>query len=71
VNIKKELGKNIKKYRKLKKLTQKEMSKQICMDPGNLSSIERGKYFPNSDNLVKISQVLKVDVYKLFLFENK
>jgi transcriptional regulator with XRE-family HTH domain len=54
MQLKKELGKNIQKYRKLNRITQEKLAELIGVEINSISSIETGKYFPSPDNLVKI-----------------
>lgn len=68
MNLKENLGKNIQKYRKLNKLTQEKLAEAVDVDINSISSIERGKYFPTPDNLVKISNALNVPLSELFTF---
>lgn len=68
MNIKEKLGKNIQKYRKLNRITQEKLAELIDVEINSISSIERGKYFPSPDNLVKISEALNVPLSDLFTF---
>ena len=68
MNLKENLGKNIQKYRKLNKLTQEKLAEAVDVDINSISSIERGKYFPTPDNLVKISIALNTSLSDLFTF---
>lgn len=70
MNLKENLGKNIQKYRKLNKLTQEKLAEFVDIDINSISSIERGRYFPTPDNLVKISEALKVSLADLFTFHS-
>lgn len=70
MNLKENLGKNIQKYRKLNKLTQEKLVEAVDVDINSISSIERGKYFPTPDNLVKISAALNVPLSDLFIFQS-
>ena len=70
MNLKENLGKNIQKYRKLNKLTQEKLAEVVDVDINSISSIERGKYFPTTDNLVKISNALSVPLSELFTFNS-
>lgn len=70
MNLKENLGKNIQKYRKLNRLTQEKLAEVVDVDINSISSIERGKYFPTPDNLVKISNALSVPLSELFTFNS-
>jgi len=66
------IGKNIKKYRKLKKLTQKELAEIINYSLSFVSSIESKKYQSFSlGALYRISLALDVEMYKLCIDEDK
>ena len=69
MQLKKELGKNIQKYRKLNKITQEKLAEMIGVEINSISSIETGKYFPSPENLVKISNALKTNLANLFSFK--
>ena len=71
MNLKEELGKNIQKYRKLNKITQERLAEIIDVEINSISSIERGRYFPSPDNLLKISEALQVSLPDLFTFSTK
>ncbi len=68
MNLKENLGKNIQRYRKLKRITQERLAEMIDVEINSISSIERGKYFPSPDNLSKISEALNVPLSDLFNF---
>lgn len=54
------LGKNIKKYRKLRGLTQEKMAELIEIEVRTLSLIETGNNFVSSKTLAKLAEVLCV-----------
>lgn len=56
---------NVKKYRQLKGLTQKQLADKVGISGAFLSLIEQGKNKPSDDNLKKISEVLGVSVQEL------
>ena len=68
MHLKKELGKNIQKYRKLNNITQEKLAEMVGVEINSISSIETGKYFPSPENLLKISESLKVSLSDLFKF---
>ena len=68
MELKKELGKNIQKYRKLNRITQEKLAELIGVEINSISSIETGKYFPSPDNLVKIAKALNIEISELFCF---
>ena len=69
MNLKQELGKNIKKYRKLNNITQEKLAETVNIEINSISSIETGKFFPSPDNLVKIANALNVSLSDLFYFK--
>ncbi len=71
MSIKKLFGKNIQKYRKLRKLTQENLAELVGVDATSISSIETGKFFPTADNLQKISRALDIKLETLFYFEDE
>ncbi|MBD5402938.1 helix-turn-helix transcriptional regulator [bacterium] len=70
MNLKVNLGKNIQKYRKLNGITQEKLAEIIDLEINSISSIERGRFFPSPDNLVKISEALHVNLSDLFRFKD-
>lgn len=66
--LKRNLGKNIKFYRKLAGYTQDKFAAKIDVAVQTLSSIETGVSFPNSINLCKILNGLNISTIKLFSF---
>lgn len=65
------LGSNIKKFRSIKKLSLKELAKDIDVSPSMLSQIESGKANPSLNTLKLISKNLDVPMFTLFEEENK
>ena len=64
---KKILGKRIQEYRKLKNLTQEVVAEKVGIDTISLSKIETGRNYPTSENLEKITKILGVELYELFI----
>jgi transcriptional regulator with XRE-family HTH domain len=60
------IGKNIKKVREAKGLSQKEVALTCKMDTGHYSRIEGDKSDPALSSLTKISKALGVDIVELF-----
>ena len=67
MDLKLALGNNIKHYRQLKGYSQEEFSELIDVSQQTLSRIERGKNFLTSETLEKVSQILGIKVYELFM----
>lgn len=63
--MKNAIGNNIKKYRKLKSLTQKELAEKVSISRSFMSQIEKGISNPSDENLKKIAECLDVSVNDL------
>jgi transcriptional regulator with XRE-family HTH domain len=61
----KKLGKNLKKLRLKRKLSQGELSKSLNVDRAYISNIENGRMNPTLSTLEKIAQALKVSIKEL------
>ena len=57
---------NIKKYRKLRNLTQAKLSEACDISQDYLSEIERGKKTPSLETLIKIARQLNIKPQELF-----
>ncbi len=67
--LKEAFGINLKKLRKLKGITQEELSEQIGMNARQISKLETGSHFPSVKNLEKICMALGVQPWELFSFD--
>lgn len=69
------LGARIKELRKLKGLSQDQLSEKIDIEPKHLSRIEVGRSYPSLNTLEKTAKALNVEIKDLFEFthhaENK
>lgn len=65
-----EFGKNIKRIRKQKNLTQTDLALRINGDEMKISRIERGLYNFGVASTLIIAQALEVEVKELFEIEN-
>lgn len=63
-----ELGKRIRKLRKIKGVSQLELAYDMDMSMNTISTIELGKISPKIETLYKIAQKLNVDISELFIF---
>ena len=70
MDLKKHLGQNVKKYRKLSGLTQEQLAEIIGVEVISVSSIETGRYFPSPENLLKIAETLNIPLAYLFEFKS-
>lgn len=69
--LKENLGKNIKRYRKLNNWTQEQFADLIGIDYKNVSKIENGNNYPSPETLTSIINVLHIKFYELFVFEEQ
>lgn len=67
MGIANEIGINIKKARKNKKLTQRELSEKVDISRNYISDIECGRYIPSVEKLLLIATALSID---LNIFKN-
>ncbi len=66
--LRKKLGKRIKQIRESKGIKQCVLAEKLNMEPSNLTRIESGYQFPKEENLVKIANVLEIEIKDLFSF---
>ncbi|MBR4998360.1 MAG: helix-turn-helix transcriptional regulator [Clostridia bacterium] len=66
-DIQKRLGENLKKIRKSKNLTQFQLAELADISEETVKNIELCRCWTSDKNLAKITEALKVDIYKLFL----
>ena len=69
--IKKLLGKRIREVRILSNLTQEELSELTDIGASSISKIESGYFHPTDENLDKIAKALKIEPYKLYMFNHQ
>ncbi len=65
-DIYKQLGENIRKYRKKRKLSQEELASKISTARNYIGCIERAEKAPSLATIFEISQVLNVKLEDLF-----
>lgn len=65
------LGLRIAYYRKLRQLTQEQLSEAVGIESTYVSKIEQGKVGVSLDVVFHISDVLHIPVYKFFQFEEE
>lgn len=65
------LGRRIKELRKIRGLSQEELSEKVDIDPKHLSRIEVGRGFPSLDTLEKIAKALNVEMKDFFEFAHE
>lgn len=59
------IGRNIKKYRKMSKLTQHELAEKTNLSRSYIADIENDRYNPSVDTLKSIAKALDVPVHYL------
>jgi transcriptional regulator with XRE-family HTH domain len=64
-------GRNLKIYRKKKRLSQEQLSEKVDISPMHLSKIERGLTFVSADLLEKLSESLETSAARLFCREHE
>ena len=69
--LSKQLGRRIKQIREMRGIKQVTLAERLNMEPSNLTRIESGYQFPKEENLVKIAQILEVEVGDLFQNNNQ
>ncbi len=62
---------NLKLYRKEKTLTQEKLAEAAELSVQAVNFFEGKRRFPSPDSLVKIADALGVEVYQLFIPQNK
>lgn len=65
------LGTSIKKLRKEKGWTQRQMADELGISYSTYSNYENNYRMPDVDTLLHISEILKVDVAQLFNIDNR
>ncbi len=63
--IKENLGKNIRKYRKMLRLTQFELSVQVDVTEDYIQCLETGRRTPSIKIMGKLADALKIEPYEL------
>lgn len=59
------LSENIKKFRKNKNMTQKDLAKKAGLSVASIQGYEQGKYKPKAEQLKKIAKALEVSVNEI------
>lgn len=66
-DIQNRLGENLKRIRKLHRLTQFALAEQANVSEDTIKSIELSRFWPSEKTLAQISEALGIDVCHLFL----
>lgn len=67
IELREDLSQNLKKYRKQKGWSQFELAEKAGISEQTINSIEGLRLWPSDKTLSKISNVLEVEMYKLFV----
>lgn len=67
--FKKLFGKRIKNIRKSRKLTQEKLAETIGIEPAHLCKMENGTHFPSLKTLLKLVNILEIEITDLFTFD--
>lgn len=65
--IQNRLGENLKRIRKLHRLTQFALAEQANVSEDTIKSIELSRFWPSEKTLAQISEALEIDICHLFL----
>lgn len=60
------LANNMRRYRKLKKLSQEKLAEKAGASTNYIALIENGKYFPSLPMICQIASALEIDSIDLF-----
>jgi len=71
MDVKLIFGKNLKFFRKAKKMTQGQLSKKVDISVKHLSALERGLAFVSADLLEKLASSVEVPVFCFFVNDKK
>lgn len=71
MDICKNFGNNVKKYRIQANLSQEKLAELAGLHRTYISDVERGLRSISLNNIQKIADSLKIDTYKLFIFEEE
>lgn len=67
-SVNQKLGKNLKRIRKEKGITQEKLEELSGLDRGYISGVERGVRNPSIKNIEKLAKALKISVSDLTNF---
>jgi len=70
MNVKGVFGKNLKHFRKERKLSQEQLSENVEITVKHLSEIERGIVFASANLMDKIAENLDIPIFAFFLSDN-
>ena len=65
-NVKKRFGRNLKKFRRMKGLSQEELSLELDLDGSYIGKVENAKLNITIDKIISIADYMGIDVIELF-----
>ena len=65
-NVKKRFGRNLKKFRRMKGLSQEELSLELDLDGSYIGKVENAKLNITIDKIISIADYFGIDVIELF-----
>lgn len=68
MNVCIEFGKNVKKHRLEKNISQEKLAELSGLHRTYISDVERGIRSISLSNIQKIAEALDIEIYKLFIF---
>ncbi len=71
IELRQRLSANLKKQRKDKNWSQFELAERADISEQTVNSIESHRLWPSDKTLIKLAGALKIDIYKLFLPDEK
>lgn len=69
-DIDKQVGLNIRVQRVKRGISQEELADMAGIARSTMGIVERGEQSPSLQTIAKIATALKIDIYKLFLFDD-
>ncbi len=69
-DIDKKVGLNIRVQRVKRGISQEELADMAGIARSTMGIVERGEQSPSLQTIAKIATALKMDIYKLFLFDD-
>ncbi|MBQ8459758.1 helix-turn-helix transcriptional regulator [bacterium] len=68
--IDKKVGLNIRLERVKKSISQEGLADMAGLARSTMGIVERGEQSPSLQTIAKVANALKIDIHKLFIFEN-
>lgn len=68
---KKEFGKNLRKWRKLRNITQDELAFQADTTSPTISSYESGSAIPSFNTMLRLTEALEISPAQLFAYDSE